>query len=157
MAQTRTAYALVDDSEIDAESPITESLMLRLRDQWFGALADAASAAPTADRVALPERAKTDNVTTTHFLRPDGSGGVVFGAIPAPTIPVPGLAAVGGHAFFRKISSSGGVSPGATLAGSQLHWSDSGGNLGASVGSGSWRCLGAMASASDATVWVRIS
>ncbi len=81
MAQTRTPYLIIDDSEIDAESPITESLMTRLRDQWYAALADPATAAPASDRVAAPERLKDTRGTPTAGdpLVSDGSGGFEFG------------------------------------------------------------------------------
>ena len=83
MAQTRGPYELVDDTEVSAESPVTESLAFRLRDQWFAALADHASAAPASDRVAVPERLKTEELDVSKRLVPDGAGGVewVSGAI----------------------------------------------------------------------------
>lgn len=81
MAQTRTPYLIIDDDEIDAESPITESLMTRLRDQWYGALADPASAGPASDRVALPERAKDSSVSPIvgQAVVTDGLGGFILG------------------------------------------------------------------------------
>lgn len=76
MAQTRTEYALIDDGEIAAEQPITESLMTRLRDQWFGALCDSTTTADSDERVSLPLRAKTTEMNTAKVLKPDGTGGV---------------------------------------------------------------------------------
>jgi hypothetical protein len=83
MAQTRGAYVAIDDARVDSESPITESLMFDLRDQWFSALCDSGASAagvPDADRVSLPGRAKTDETDTEMVLQPDGAGGVEFRA-----------------------------------------------------------------------------
>ena len=110
MAQTRTGYVAIDDTQVDAESPITESLMTALRDQWYAALSDAASSAPATDRVQLPERAKCDagdgnqvlhrnplggtpifknvdaaslsttEINTSLRLQPNGLGGVAWGS-----------------------------------------------------------------------------
>ena len=78
MAQTRTGYRLIDDSEVDAESPIPASLAIAWRDQWQGAMCDESTGAPDVDRVALPQRAKTSETNTRLVLVPDGSGGVDF-------------------------------------------------------------------------------
>lgn len=75
MAQGRTGYRSIDDTEVDAESPITESLMFALRDQWVGGLCDSSTLAPSSEKVHVPERAKTTETDTRLALGPDGSGG----------------------------------------------------------------------------------
>ena len=55
MAQTRSGYRLIDDSEVDADSPITQSLVTALRDQWVGLSASAGSL-PNSERVRVPEK-----------------------------------------------------------------------------------------------------
>lgn len=81
MAQNRTPYVAIDDTQVDAESPITESLMFGVRDQWWAAIANTPTLAPDTDRVQLPERAKTDETDTSLALAPDGAGGVVFSTL----------------------------------------------------------------------------
>lgn len=86
MAQTRGAYVAIDDNRVDAESPITESLMFDMRDQWFAALCTSPTAAPTSDRVRLPERVQTPNLTLNDVLSPDGLGGAVWKSVQAVLI-----------------------------------------------------------------------
>ena len=76
MGQLRTNYRLIDDNEVDADSALTASLITALRDQWQGALCNVAGGGITADRVALPDRAKTVDTDQSKVLKPDGSGGV---------------------------------------------------------------------------------
>ena len=76
MAQTRGEYEEIDDTEVDAESPVTQSLMFRMRDQYYGALCDTTSSAPDDERLSLPGRAKTSETNTSRRLAPNGSGGV---------------------------------------------------------------------------------
>lgn len=78
MAQNRTGYRLIDDTEVDAESPITESLMFALRDQYVGSINDPSTLAPASERLHLPERAKTNENNINKFLAPNGSGGVFW-------------------------------------------------------------------------------
>lgn len=78
MAQTRGAYELIDDSEVDSESPITESLMTRLRDQWYAALCDGSTTASNDERVSVPGRLKTAETDTQKVLQPDGAGGCIW-------------------------------------------------------------------------------
>lgn len=63
MAVTIGAWSSIDDTEIDAESPITESLMVRNRDNsyWIDA-----------------GTRRTEQTSTTKVLTPDGSGGVAW-------------------------------------------------------------------------------
>ena len=63
MATTVASFSAVDDSEIDADSPITETLMKRQRDNpyWIDA-----------------GTKKTTVTDTKKILKPDGSGGVVW-------------------------------------------------------------------------------
>ena len=73
MAQTRTGYRSIDDTEVDPDSPVTQTLMEGLRDQWYGALADGTGAASD-ERVKCPDRIKTTETDTRKVLRPKGSG-----------------------------------------------------------------------------------
>jgi len=65
MATTIGSFSAIDDSEVDAESPITETLITRLRDNsyWIDA-----------------GTRKTTETDTTKVLKPDGSGGVQWSA-----------------------------------------------------------------------------
>lgn len=58
MATTVGAFSAIDDSEVDSESPITESLVTRLRDNSYWI-----------------DQAQTTETDTTLVLKPDGSGG----------------------------------------------------------------------------------
>jgi len=64
MAVTIGNFAAINDSEVDAESPITESLVTRLRDNayWVNEGTN-----------------KTTETTATKYLKPDGSGGIEWG------------------------------------------------------------------------------
>lgn len=61
MATTVGSFSAIDDTEVDAESPITETLMTRMRDNsyWIDA-----------------GTRQTTQTSTTKVLTPDGSGGV---------------------------------------------------------------------------------
>ncbi len=61
MATTVGNFTAIDDTEVDAESPITESLMTRLRDNAYWV------------NEGTTQTTSTDDTT---YLRPDGSGGV---------------------------------------------------------------------------------
>ena len=64
MATTVASFSAIDDTAIDAESPIVESMMKQLRDNsyWIDA-----------------GTRQTTETDTTKALKPDGSGGVVWG------------------------------------------------------------------------------
>ncbi len=68
-------YDPILDSEVDAESPITESLMTRLRDNPDAVAAGAASV-PALKKILFPEATRTTNVDVTARAAPDGTGGV---------------------------------------------------------------------------------
>ena len=77
MADTPSNYSSIDDSEVDAESPITESLATRWRDNPRAAMSDLGS--PPADyRLSLPDRAFTTEDDNHCALHADGDGGVTF-------------------------------------------------------------------------------
>lgn len=61
MATTVGSFSAIDDTEVDAESPITETLVTRLRDNsyWIDA-----------------GTRQTTQTSTTRVLTPDGAGGV---------------------------------------------------------------------------------
>ena len=63
MATTIGSFSAIDDTEVDAESPITETLVTRLRDNsyWIDA-----------------GTRKTTQTSQTKVLVPDGSGGVAW-------------------------------------------------------------------------------
>ena len=64
MATTVGNFSAIDDTEVDAESPITETLVTRLRDNsyWIDA-----------------GTRRTTETDTSKVLQPDGAGGVVWG------------------------------------------------------------------------------
>jgi len=63
MATTVGSFSAIDDNEVDADSPVTETLVTRLRDNPYW----------------LDTHMLTTELDTTLCLRPDGSGGTVFG------------------------------------------------------------------------------
>lgn len=66
MATTVGAFSAIDDSEVDADSPITETLITRLRDNSYY----------------IDEGTNlTAETTTGQFLEPNGSGGVRWGTV----------------------------------------------------------------------------
>lgn len=86
MAQTRTAYRQIDDDEIDADSPLTQTLMTALRDQWYGALCNATGLQTDDERVRCPERLKHASVAN-KFLVTDGAGGFTLEDVPTVANP----------------------------------------------------------------------
>ena len=70
-----TTYDPILDTEVDAESPITESLMTRLRDN-LAAVAEGDTTVPTLKRILVPTALRTSEVDTSANLVPDGVGGV---------------------------------------------------------------------------------
>ena len=86
MATTVGGFSAIDDTEVDAESPITETLITRLRDNsyWIDA-----------------GTRRTGETSTTKVLTPDGSGGVAW-------VEVAGLAGVNGSS---DRSTANGVAP----------------------------------------------
>lgn len=79
MAVTIGNFTAINDSEVDAESPITESLVTRLRDNAYWVNAGTT---------------KTTETTATKYLKPDGSGGVSWGD--TDTLGVDGTSGVQG-------------------------------------------------------------
>ena len=77
MADTPSNYSAIDDSEVDAESPITESLATRWRDNPRAAMAGLGSP-PSDYRLSLPDRASTAETNGNAALHANGLGGVVF-------------------------------------------------------------------------------
>lgn len=71
MATTVSAFSAIDDTEVDAESPITESLMTRMRDNSYWI---------------IEGTNKTTETTTGKFLEPDGSNGVRWTTVDSSTI-----------------------------------------------------------------------
>jgi len=72
--QTRSGYRLIDDSEVDADSPITQSLMTALRDQWVGLSASAGSL-PDSERVRCPEKIQCATGNAGKILVANSGGG----------------------------------------------------------------------------------
>ena len=64
MATTVGSFSDIDDSEVDAESPMTESLWKRARDNAYWIVAG---------------KTLTTENDSTKVLKPDGSGGVTWG------------------------------------------------------------------------------
>jgi len=79
MPVVRTAYSDLEDGEIDAESPLIETVMFRLRDNWNSALCSSDGTGPDTsgnNRVRCPERLKTDGPEAANqLLSSDGAGG----------------------------------------------------------------------------------
>ena len=90
MATTVGSFSAIDDSEVDAESPITETLITRLRDNsyWIDA-----------------GTRKTTETDSTKVLKPDGSGGVEWGAGTTATTNGSGSYTSATAASFAKVSN----------------------------------------------------
>ena len=86
MATTVGGFSAIDDTEVDAESPITETLITRLRDNsyWIDA-----------------GTRQTTQTSTTKVLTPNGSGGVAW-------VEVGGIAGVDGTKGSVAISNASG-------------------------------------------------
>ena len=85
MAETLGPWAAIDDTEVDAESPITESLMTRLRDSHYAAMSNNGSPpASNSYKLQLPARAFTAELNANLRLRPDGGGGMVWDYLDTP-------------------------------------------------------------------------
>ena len=69
---TAGGWIEICDSEVDAESPITQSLMFRLRDNPYDALTQVSTAAPDEWRIQAPERMRTTSNNTALVLGPNG-------------------------------------------------------------------------------------
>jgi hypothetical protein len=70
-----TAYDPILNTEVDAESPITQSLMERMRDNPI-AVAEGDPSVPYANLIKVPQALRTDEVSTLARLVPDGAGNV---------------------------------------------------------------------------------
>ena len=84
MATTIGSFSAIDDSEVDAESPITETLITRLRDNsyWIDA-----------------GTRKTTQTSQTKVLVPDGSGG-------AEWVELSTITGAGDKGLFTSISTT---------------------------------------------------
>ena len=87
MATTIGSFSAIDDTEVDAESPITETLVTRLRDNsyWIDA-----------------GTRKTTQTSQTKVLVPDGSGGVAW-------VEVGGIAGIDGSKGSGTMSIASGT------------------------------------------------
>ena len=70
-------YDEIQNSEVDAESPITESLATRWRDNPE-AVHEGHSSVPADKRIRVPEALRTDELDVRRYLGPDGAGGMRF-------------------------------------------------------------------------------
>jgi len=112
MATTVGAFSAIDDTEVDAESPITESLVTRLRDNSYWI---------------IEGTSKTTSTDTTKVLKPDGSGGIEWasGGIESGTA-TSGLTAgtyfVHGRKSFSVTAGGGSLatSPALTISGTTV-------------------------------------
>lgn len=68
-------HRTIPDTEIDAESPLTEGLMKAIRDNPRNVHAGDASV-PYAEKIAAPEAFRTTATAANWVLTPNGSGGV---------------------------------------------------------------------------------
>jgi len=74
-----TSWNVIPDTDIDAESPLTESLFFRLRDNLI-ATAEGDASVPAGELVTLDNQ-RTDETDTTFVLQPDGANGVAWAAL----------------------------------------------------------------------------
>lgn len=72
-------YADLNDEEIAAEQPLTESKMTRLRDNSRAAFRGDVSV-PAVELCTL-ENQRTDSITTTDVFQPDGANGIALGPV----------------------------------------------------------------------------
>jgi hypothetical protein len=70
-------WTTIPNSDVDAESPLTESLATRWRDNPE-AVAEGHASVPYAKKILVPQALRTAETVTTKVARPDGTGGVVW-------------------------------------------------------------------------------
>lgn len=91
MAWTQGPYAIVNDTEVDAESPVTQSLMFRLRDNAFAGMQGDPNAIADDRGVWVDKNGQsaiqTDELDVNKVLKPDGAGGVAFSSIAPASLP----------------------------------------------------------------------
>ena len=126
-----TGWAIIPDSDVDAESPITESLMFRLRDNSKATFEGDASV-PDADLCTL-ENQRTDSTTLTDVLQPDGLNKWTLGpivlsaasvgqaelktAVSTFTVSNNSNSAAGEYGFYPQLKDNGSHSGDVVLAG----------------------------------------
>lgn len=103
------AYDAILDSQVDSESPLTESLMTQLRDNPEMVHSGDATV-PSLKRILVPNALRTNEVDTSSTLVPDGLGGVRW---------------IGGGFAGAELNGTGLGSPIADLnAGGVFHFDD---------------------------------
>lgn len=130
------------DSETDPDAPLTSNLGKRW-DNNVIALAEGASGAPRIEDAALDTAVTTAGETWVQERMAASSAGDV-----------------GTWGLFRWTGASGTVTPGATVAGSILLYTNAVGTSSGISPSGTWRCMGYADDSSVAartTVFMRVS
>ena len=141
------AYNTIADSDIDPESPLTTTLLTRLRDNPIS-IAAGDSGAPKIVTAAITDA----NVTTAKL---ESGEQMTTGNVRNATAGV-SHNQIGAYAFLGTTSGTT-VSQNATLSGSNLAAASDDGTQEAGSQSGTWRCMGYISAVNRATVWLRIS
>jgi len=87
-----TTYAIINPADIDPDSPTTQSLMTRLRDNPL-AIAEGDATAP---RVVVPTALSTAESDVNKVLRPNGTGGVAWQSLASGAVAAHAQAGGGG-------------------------------------------------------------
>lgn len=109
---TSPTYDPILDSEVDAESPLTESLMTRIRDNP-DAVAQGDPTVPYNNKIKIPDALRTDELDTSAQMRPDGAGGVRWsgGGFAGSEADGAGTAIVAGDYEFTTLTITGAQTP----------------------------------------------
>ena len=149
----------ITDAALEPGKPIRSVDGLALRDN-VTALAEGAAGAPKIQNAAMGTNSVDNaNVVNSNIGAEKFQTGTTERDWVLGRTSDAGAGAVGTYGFFLK-TSSGTSSPGSTISGSSLSWSNGGGNNSGSP-SGTWRCMGFVpifgSDAERSTSWLRIS
>ena len=160
-----TSYTTIPDTDIDADSPLTVSLLTLIRDNPI-AITEGATGAPKVQTAGITDYAVTTvKLATGEQMTTSNVNGAIAGS---------SVGAIGTYAFLLETVSGGTYIPGATLSGSSLVYAGTQNTNAVTDGSvqacayatgpsGTWRCMGYADYTSTGgnhygtTLWLRIS
>lgn len=131
-------YRTIAASEVDADSPVTATLMEALAENPT-AIAEGASGAPPIEDAALDTTATTDGETWVQ-----------------DRIALSDQGDVGTYAL-AKYTAVPNLSAGSTTAGVNIDYSNAAGSGGGGVPSGTWRNMGGPLVTNDVSLFLRIA
>lgn len=138
-------WTTIADSTLEPGKPIRSVDGLALRDNPI-AITEGAVGAPKIQTAAITDA----NVTAVKLATGTNERDWVLARTAGAAV-----GAVGTYALAKRTTATGNIA-GDTVAGSNLQYADTAGNVPVGALSGTWRCMG-YSLAGDPTLWLRIS